>query len=284
MIQMKKNLFAIAIAATMMFTANESFAQLKLPAASSSQTVTQGLGIENVTLNYSRPSMNGRKIFGDLVPYNEVWRTGANTNTTLTFEGDVELNGHKLSAGTYALFTIPNKSEWTIIISKNTKQWGAYTYKEAEDALRFNVKPQALANPVETFTVSFDNVTPTGAVLSLAWEKTSVKVDLKVNQQAKILTSIDEAMKGEKKPYFAAAQYYFSNNLDLNKALNWFDEAAKAQPKAAHVLYWKAKAQLKAGDKKGAIETATKGLEVATADKNGEYIKLNTQVINAAKK
>ena len=243
---MKKNLFAIAIAATMMFTVNESFAQLKLPAASSSQTVTQGLGIENVTLNYSRPSMNGRKIFGDLVPYNEVWRTGANTNTTLTFEGDVELNGHKLSAGTYALFTIPNKSEWTIIISKNTKQWGAYTYKQSEDALRFNVKPHTLANPVETFSISFDNVTPTGAVLSLAWEKTSVKVDLKVNQQAKILASIDEAMKGEKKPYFAAAQYYFSNNLDLNKALNWYDEAAKAQPKAAHVLYWKAKAQLKA--------------------------------------
>jgi hypothetical protein len=104
---MKKNLFAIAIAATMMFTVNESFAQLKLPAASSSQTVTQGLGIENVTLNYSRPSMNGRKIFGDLVPYNEVWRTGANTNTTLTFEGDVELNGHKLSAGTYALSRSP---------------------------------------------------------------------------------------------------------------------------------------------------------------------------------
>ena len=276
--------FTIAFAAATLFTANQSFAQVKLPAASSSQTVTQGLGIEKVTLNYSRPSMNGRKIFGELVPYNEVWRTGANTNTTLTFEGDVSLNGHKLTAGTYALFTIPNKSEWTIIISKNTKQWGAYAYNQSEDALRFNVKAQTSASPVETFTISFDNVTPTDAVLSLAWEKTLVKVDLKVDQKAKILASIDEAMQGEKKPYFAAAQYYFNNNLDLNKALNWFDEAAKAQPKAAHVLYWKAKAQLKAGDKKAAIETATKGLEVATADKNGEYIKLNTQVINAAKK
>src|SRR5690606_39067899 len=114
----------------------------------------------------------------------------------------------------------------------------------------------------ETFTVSFDNVTTTDAVLNLSWEKTAVKIDLKVNQQAKILASIDEAMKGEKKPYFAAAQYYFNNNLDLNKALTWFDEAAKAQPKAAHVLYWKAKAQLKAGDKNGAIATATKGVEV----------------------
>jgi len=281
---MKKKFFAIAFAAALLFTANESFAQLKLPAASSAQTITQGLGIENVTLNYSRPSMNGRKIFGELVPYNEVWRTGANTNTTLTFEGDVTLNGHTLPAGTYALFTIPNKTEWTVIISKNTKQWGAYTYNQSEDAVRFNVKPQSLSNPVETFTLSFDNVTPTDAVLTLAWEKTAVKIDLKVNQQAKIIASIDEAMKGEKKPYFAAAQYYFNNNLDLNKALTWFDEAAKAQPKAAHVLYWKAKAQLKAGDKRGAIETATKGVKVATEGKNSEYIKLNTQVINAAKK
>ncbi|MEZ0452299.1 DUF2911 domain-containing protein [Sphingobacterium thalpophilum] len=281
---MKKSFFTIATAAVLLLTANAASAQLKLPAASSAQTVTQGLGIENVTLSYSRPSMNGRKIFGELVPYNEVWRTGANTNTTLTFEGDVSLNGHKLTAGTYALFTIPNKSEWTVIISKNTKQWGAYTYNQAEDALRFNVKPQTLNTAVETFTISFDNVTPTSAVLSLAWEKTAIKVDLKVEQQAKILASIDEAMKGEKKPYFAAAQYYFNNNLDLNKALVWFDEAAKAQPKAAHVLYWKAKAQLKAGDKKGAIETATKGVEVATEGKNSEYIKLNTQVLNAAKK
>lgn len=281
---MKKSFFTIATGAVLLLTANAASAQLKLPAASSAQTVTQGLGIENVTLSYSRPSMNGRKIFGELVPYNEVWRTGANTNTTLTFEGDVSLNGHKLAAGTYALFTIPNKSEWTVIISKNTKQWGAYTYNQAEDALRFNVKPQTLNTAVETFTISFDNVTPTSAVLSLAWEKTAIKVDLKVEQQAKILASIDEAMKGEKKPYFAAAQYYFNNNLDLNKALVWFDEAAKAQPKAAHVLYWKAKAQLKAGDKKGAIETATKGVEVATEGKNSEYIKLNTQVLNAAKK
>jgi len=281
---MKKSFFTIATAAVLLLTANAASAQLKLPAASSAQTVTQGLGIENVTLSYSRPSMNGRKIFGELVPYNEVWRTGANTNTTLTFEGDVSLNGHKLAAGTYALFTIPNKSEWTVIISKNTKQWGAYTYNQAEDALRFNVKPQTLNTAVETFTISFDNVTPTSAVLSLAWEKTAIKVDLKVEQQAKILASIDEAMKGEKKPYFAAAQYYFNNNLDLNKALVWFDEAAKAQPKAAHVLYWKAKAQLKAGDKKGAIETATKGVEVATEGKNSEYIKLNTQALNAAKK
>ncbi|WP_343540241.1 DUF2911 domain-containing protein [Sphingobacterium thalpophilum] len=281
---MKKSFFTIATAAVLLLTANAASAQLKLPAASSAQTVTQGLGIENVTLSYSRPSMNGRKIFGELVPYNEVWRTGANTNTTLTFEGDVSLNGHKLAAGTYAFFTIPNKSEWTVIISKNTKQWGAYTYNQAEDALRFNVKPQTLNTAVETFTISFDNVTPTSAVLSLAWEKTAIKVDLKVEQQAKILASIDEAMKGEKKPYFAAAQYYFNNNLDLNKALVWFDEAAKAQPKAAHVLYWKAKAQLKAGDKKGAIETATKGVEVATEGKNSEYIKLNTQVLNAAKK
>ncbi|WP_454881854.1 DUF2911 domain-containing protein [Sphingobacterium detergens] len=281
---MKKKFFAIAFAAALMFTANESFAQLKLPAASSAQTITQGLGIENVTLNYSRPSMNGRKIFGELVPYNEVWRTGANTNTTLTFEGDVSLNGHKLTAGTYALFTIPNKNEWTVIVSKNTKQWGAYTYNQSEDAFRFNVKPQNLSSPVETFTISFDNVTPTDAVLTLAWEKTAIKVDLKVNQQAKIIASIDEAMKGEKKPYFAAAQYYFNNNLDQNKALTWFDEAAKAQPKAAHVLYWKAKAQLKAGDKKGALETAMKGVEVATEGKNNEYIKLNTQIINAAKK
>lgn len=257
---------------------------MKLPPASSAQTITQGLGISSVTLTYSRPNMNGRAVFGGLVPYDEVWRTGANGIPKLTFDGTVTIAGTQVEAGTYGLLTIPGKKNWTIIISKNSEQWGAYTYKQEEDLLRFEVTPEQLKKPVETFTISFSDVQPQSAKLNIAWDRTAVSFDLVVDHDAEIMASIDEAMKGDKKPYFQAAQYYYKNGKDIQKALEWVNEADKSPNPAPYIKYWKALIQLKAGDKAGAIATATEGVEIAKKQNNEEYVKLNGEVIAQAKK
>ena len=281
---MKKRLLTtamIAVAVAMGWQPAE--AQLKLPPASSSQTVTQSLGISTVTLKYSRPNMNGRKIFGGLEPYDQVWRTGANGIPILTFDDAVTIAGTRVEADTYGLLTIPGKNNWTVIFSKNSEQWGAYSYKQEEDLFRFDVKPERLGKAEETFTISFSDVQPQRATLNIAWEKAKVSFDLVVDQDAEIMASIEQAMKGEKKPYFQAAQYYYKNDKDIQKALEWVNEADKTPNPAPYIKYWKARIQLKAGDKQGAIATATQGVELAKQQNNAEYVKLNGQVIAEAK-
>lgn len=257
---------------------------LKMPQASSSQTIIQNFGLGKITLNYSRPNVKGRKIFGGLEPYGAVWRTGANSATLISFTEPVKINGKELPAGEYGLFTIPGKDEWTVIFNKGAKQWGAYEYKEAEDVLRVKVKTTKLKDKVETFTIQFANVYPTTAQLQLMWEDTAVSVDLSTEVDATVMASIDEAMKGEKKPYFAAAQYYYSNGKDLNKALEWINAAEAADSKAPWIKLWKGRIQLKMGDKAGAATTAAAGLQAATEMKNQEYIRLHTELLSEAKK
>jgi hypothetical protein len=257
---------------------------LKMPAASSTQTIAQEFGLGKITLTYSRPNVKGRKIFGSLEPFDKVWRTGANSATVIKFSDDIEIEGNKVPAGEYGLFTIPNSSEWTIILSKTAKQWGAYTYNMADDVLRFKVKPMKMKAKMETFTIQFANVFSTSAQLQLMWEKTAVAINLSTAVDAKVMAGIEEAMKGDKKPYFAAAQYYFENGKDLNTALTWMNEAEKADPKAPWVRLWKGRVQLKMGDKAGAQASAQKGIELATEVKNEEYVRLNTQLLALAKK
>ena len=189
---MKKNLFTSAILAVVVAVGwQPANAQLRLPPASSSQTVTQSLGISSVTLTYNRPNVNGREIFGGLEPYGNVWRTGANNIPILTFDGAVTIAGTLVEAGTYGLLTIPGTDEWTIIFSKNSKQWGAYTYNEEEDLFRFTVQPKQLEHSVETFTMAFSDVTPNSAKLNISWENTKIGFDLLVDHDAEIMTSID---------------------------------------------------------------------------------------------
>jgi len=256
---------------------------LKMPQASSAQTITQEFGLGKVTVTYSRPNTKGRKIFGGLEPYGQVWRTGANSATVISFTDDVTIEGNKVPAGDYALFTIPNANEWTVILNKTSKQWGAYDYKQADDFLRFKVKAAKTAAPVETFTMQFANVKPTTADLNLEWERTAVALHLTTEVDSRIMANIDAAMQGEKKPYFAAAQYYYENNKDLNKALAWMNEAEKSDPKAVYYKYWKARIQLKMGDKAGAVTTAQEGVRLSKEAKNDEYMRLNESVIAQAK-
>jgi hypothetical protein len=263
----------------------ESYAQgIKMPQASSGQTIVQDFGLGKITLTYSRPSMKGRKIFGALEPYDKVWRTGANSATVIKFSDDVAIEGKNIPAGEYGLFTIPNKTEWTVILSKTSKTWGAYTYNEADDFARFKVKPMTMKESMETFTIQFANVKPTTAQLQIMWENTAIAVNLSTSIDEKVMASIDAAMKGEKKPYFQAAQYYFENGKDLKTALSWMNEAEKADPKAPWVKLWKGRVQLKMGDKVGAQATAQSGIAIATEIKNDEYIRLNTQLLAEAKK
>src|SRR5690606_17115090 len=271
--------FTMMIAA-MLYIGSPVQAQLRLPPASSSQTIIQSLGITSVTLTYHRPNSNGRQIFGDLVPFGEVWRTGANNIPVLTFEDEVMVGGTTLAAGTYGLLTIPGKNEWTVIFSKNSNQWGAYTYTPEEDVFRFTVKPVQLDKPRETFTMEFSSVSPSHARLSISWENTQIGFDLTVDQDAEIMAAIDQAMSNsEDKPYFQAAQYYYTNNKDISKALEWINAADQPSPNPVpYIKYWKARIQLKAGDKQGAIATAEESIAIARQQKNEEYVRLNKQV------
>ncbi|MEJ2879877.1 DUF2911 domain-containing protein [Pedobacter sp. GR22-6] len=277
-----KTLLVLALAVSLNTTLQAQ--GLKMPQASSGQTISQNFGLGKITLTYSRPNTKGRSIFGGLEPYGTVWRTGANSATIITFSEPVKFGGTEVPAGDYGLFTIPGKSEWTIILNKGAKQWGAYEYKEAEDVLRIKVKPVALKEKIETFTIQFANVYPTSAKLQLLWENTSVSIDLATDVDAKVMAGIEEAMKGEKKPYFQAAQYYFENGKDLNKALEWMNAADANNTTQPWVKLWKGRVQLKSGDKKAALQTAEEGLKIATEIKNAEYIRLTTALIAEAKK
>lgn len=258
-------------------------AQSLTPQASSSQTIEQGFGLGKISLSYFRPNVKDRKIFGGLVPYGKVWRTGANSATTITFSEDVSMGGQKITAGKYGLFTIPGEKEWTIILNKDAAQWGSYTYKEDQDVVRLKVKSFAISPKVETFTIQFTNVKPGSLDLLLSWENTGVSIPFAVDFDEKVMANIDAAMKTDKKPYFPAAMYYYENNKDLKKALEWATEAEKADAKAPWFKVGKARIQLKMGDKRGASLTANEALKIAKEINNEEYVRLSQELINAAK-
>ncbi len=280
---MKKIIVLTALSLYCLFD-NPVFAQLKMPQVSSSQTVIQEFGLGRVTVKYSRPNVKGRKVFSDLAPFGEVWRTGANTVTTISFSDDVTLEGRPVKAGEYALLSIPGNDTWTIILNKDTKQWGAYSYKESEDVLRFTAKSSKTKDKTETFTIMFSDVTPNSATLNLLWDNTNVSVAMVTDVDSKVMANIEEAMKGEKKPYMQAAVYYYDNGKDIAKALDWMNSIAPAEQKTPWYNYWKAKIQLKSGDKAGAIASAKTGLEIAKTIKNAEYVRLNSAVLAQASK
>ncbi len=257
---------------------------LKIPQPSTLQQIQQDFGVGQITITYSRPNIKGRKIFGETEPYGMVWRTGANAATKIKLTDTVSIEGHLLAPGEYALFTIPGKKEWTVIFNKTANQWGAYSYDSTKDVLRFNMKPGKLDRPLETFTVQFVNAFTDHCELQLLWEKTVLSLHLKVDADARIMANIDQAMKGERKPYYFAAIYYYNHDKDMNKALAWINEFEKARPKADNAKYWKARILLKMGDKAGAIATATEGLMLATEGSDLEYIRLNKEVLAEAKK
>ncbi|RFZ81475.1 DUF2911 domain-containing protein [Mucilaginibacter terrenus] len=265
----------------------KTFAQEpRIPEASSTQTLIQDFGLGKITITYSRPNVKGRKIFGGINPYGQVWRTGANSATTITFSENVIVEGNKVPAGTYSLFSIPEEKEWTIILNKTAKQWGAYGYKQEDDLLRFKVKSIYLSEKRETFTLQFANCTTKSNDLYIVWDHTGVIIHMQTDDDAQITANIEKLMLNpdvNKRPYFNAIQYYYENDKDLNKAMTWALEAEKIEPKAPWYKLWKARIQLKMGDKAKAIATAQEGIKLAKATDDEEYVRLNEAVITQAK-
>ncbi|QEM05836.1 DUF2911 domain-containing protein [Mucilaginibacter rubeus] len=278
-----KKLFTCIIT-TMIFTAVNVYAQLT-PQPSSTQSIVQDFGLGKISLVYSRPDVRSRKIFGGMEPYGKVWRTGANSATVIKFTDEVSMEGNKIPAGEYGLFSIPGENEWTIILSKQPKQWGAYNYKEADDFLRFKVKTEHLKALTETMTLAFSNVTATTCDLQMMWEHSGFTIHMTTDIDVKVMARIDSAMNTDKKPYYEALIYYYNNNKDMDKALAWATELEKDKNFPPFVpKLWKARILLKKGDKAAAIATAQEGVKMATDMKTDEYVRLNNELIAQAKK
>ncbi|TDE07215.1 DUF2911 domain-containing protein [Flavobacterium sandaracinum] len=257
-------------------------AQVKTPQSSPKSTIMQAVGLTDVEINYSRPSARGRAVFGNLIPFGKVWRTGANENTTVSFSDDVVIDGKTLKKGTYSLFTVPKIESWEIIFYKTTDNWGnPEEWKEDNVALRATVKPETLNKSVETFTIGISGLDNNFAFLEIYWENSYAAVKFEVPTQQKATANIEKALSGPTSAdYFSAAQFLFQSNGDTAKALVYVNKAldmTKDKP------FWynrlKSLIQAKLGDKKGAIETAKASLAAAEIAKNQDYVKMNKDSI-----
>ncbi len=252
---------------------------IKTPSPSPSQTLKQEFALSSIEINYSRPLVKGRKIFGDLVPYGKMWRTGANGATKITFGEDVKVGGVAVKAGSYALYSVPNKGEWEIILNKGVNNGGLSGYKTEEDVARFKAKAEELPFSIESFTIDIADVKANTASIDLLWDNVLVSIPVEADIDSKIMSQIDNAINTDSRPYFQAASYYFDNGKDLKKALEWVNKAIEAQPDAFWIAHLKAKIQAKSGDKAGAKATAQKSIALAKQAKNDDYVALNEKLI-----
>jgi hypothetical protein len=258
--------------------------ELVFPAASPLCSFKQRVGVTDIEVSYSRPGVKGRKVFGALVPFGKVWRTGANQATKLTFGTPVKLNGHEVAAGTYSVFSIPDKNEWTIILNKELEPMGTNKYDEKLDVLRFTVKPSVIDHTVENMQIEIDPISDTAASLDIVWEKTKVCVKIEVDFVEDLASKVDAAMSSNQdgKPYFQAALFYFNHGKDLEKAKKWVDAAIAERP-IYPFHFTKARILEKSGDKAGALavakeahEAAQKANDAGFADRINEFIKQNS--------
>ncbi len=276
--------FSAAVAITAL-TATGVNAQFKAPAPSPSQTIKQAFALSDISIEYSRPSAKGRVIYGDLVPFGKVWRTGANGATKITFGEDVKVEGTDVKAGTYALYTMPNKDSWDIMLYKDLTLGGNVAeYKAENEVAHFKVKPKALNDKVETFTIDVADVTATTTNIELNWEKTRVSFSVVADIDAKMMKSIDNALAADTRPYFQSANYYYENNKDLAKALEWVNKGIENNPKAFWMVMLKAKIQAKQKDSKGAVASAEQVITLATEAKNDDYVAQAKKLIAENKK
>lgn len=262
--------------------------KVDFPAASPACTLKQRVGLTDIEIDYSRPGVKHRKIFGGIVPYGKVWRTGANNATKIIFSTPVKLDGHDIPAGTYALFTIPGEDEWTIIINKKANQWGSFRYDEKTDVVRFKVKPVEIAEQIETFTIEFNHIRDESAMINLVWDHTVVPIHLEIELTDKLVPQIEAAMSSSEKKsdgfYFQAATFYYDHNLDLHKALDWVNAGLVDNPFIAfEMLHLKAQILAKQGDKEGAIAAAKKSTELAIKAEgpDNSFVEMNQNIINS---
>jgi hypothetical protein len=260
--------------------------RVDFPPPSPTCTLKQRVGLTDIEIVYSRPGVKDRSIFGGIVPYGQVWRTGANASTKISFSTDVKLNGKQIPAGKYALYTIPGEEEWTIILQTNLTA-GALNYNQKDDFVRFQTRSANIGQHIETFTMDFTNVRDDSATLYLIWDQTYVPIVMQLDVTDKVLAQIDAAMKAEgKKPsgfYYMAANFYFNHDQDLKKALGWLNTGLEDKPRIAYeLLYLKARILAKQGDKDGATAAAkeSKDLAIKAEGPNTSFVKMNDDVLS----
>ncbi|MGC2625969.1 MAG: DUF2911 domain-containing protein [Candidatus Udaeobacter sp.] len=263
--------------------------KIEFPAPSQHSVVKQRVGLTDVEVDYSRPNKNGREIFGGLVPYGKLWRTGANAVTKIKFSRAVTLGGKEIPAGEYALFTIPTANEWTIILSKDAKVQSAADYKQENDAVRITATPESLPTTIETFTIALNDVKGASATLDLLWDRTRVPVKLSTDDVEQVSKQLDAAVSAgtslDPRTAYQAAAFYYDNNKDMNQAAKWIDQALEKNPDAYFMHYKKAQIQAKLGNKKKAVASAQKAIDILKKDKapDESAIKNAQQIIDSSK-
>jgi hypothetical protein len=276
---MQKILLLFAICSTILFSSSAQV--LRTPAPSVPQFIRQDFGLSTIELSYSRPGVKSRKIFGDLVPYGKVWRTGANQATTLTFGDTVTIGGATILPGKYGLLTIPGATEWTFIITRQTDVTSAAAYKQDQDIVRVQASSHTLPFSVETFTIEFSNLTGSSCNLDLLWDNVAVGIPIQTNTDAKVMEQIAAVMNRDSHPYYQAALYYLENGKDLNKALEWFDKTITQEPGNFFFIYQKARTLAKLGRKQEAIAAAKQSMALAKQNNNNDYVSLNQKLIDS---
>ena len=267
-----------------------SIAQVKSPAPSPAGSVSTVVGLTDVKIDYSRPRVKGRKIFGEgagfLEPFGKIWRTGANAGTIISFSDEVTVEGTKVPAGKYLIFSWPGATEWTVTLYKDLDLGGdTEHYDKAKEAANFKVKPGKLTEKVETLTFNITDISDDSkwAKIEMAWENTSVKFSIGVDFDAQVMKSIEASTKVNPGAYFQAAVYYLENGKDLKQAKEWVDKAAASNPKAFWIYYQKARIEKALGDKASALASSKKSWEEATAANNRDYVNMNEELQKSLK-
>lgn len=260
--------------------------QIEMPQASPASSIAQKIGLTDVKIEYSRPSTKGRKIFGELVTFGQVWRTGANAATIITFSTEVTIEGNVVPKGTYALYSIPGKNSWEMILSKKTDLWGAVGYNKDDDLVRFKVKSGKTGQKYETMEINFVDMTDTGASVAIKWEQLRVKFRIETEVDEIVMNQIKELVINQEPSnpglYYQAANYYFNTNKDMPMALDWINKSVQSDPKY-WTLHLKAKIELALGKKREAIESANNSIKLAQDAKNPDYVGLNERLIRSIK-
>ena len=263
--------------------ASLAWAQLNLPNASPDHEFSQQVGFTEIQVKYSRPSARGRVIFGDLVPYDQLWRTGAHDATTIVFSDSVKINGVNVPSDTLSLFTIPGKSEWTVILNKVDEMHGTSDYTEANDLLRFKVKAEKTPRFYETFTIEINDFTKDGALIYLLWENTQVKFPIQTYADQRVMKEIGERINVKKEEkaslYYQSSLYYFNNNKDLNQAYEWI-KVANGKTQDAGYLQLQAKIEASQGRGAEALATLSKSTELARTKKLEPILKANEKLVD----
>lgn len=279
---MKKIIVTIAIASCFWVGNTDAQAQVKTPAPSPSATLKQAVGVSEIIIDYSRPGAKGRKVFGDLVPFNEMWRTGANGSTDVSFSTDATVGGVEVKAGKYALFTIPTEKEWTVILYNDPEVSGVPgdKYDEKLEVAKFKVNSEKLPIKTETFTIDINNIKDDAADIILLWENTKVAIPVKLNTDEMVMGTITAVMNGPTpSDCYQAARYYFDNGKDLNSAYKWVIVATEANPNAFWMMRLKSQIEAGLGKYKDAIASANKSKELAEKAGNKQYVKFNEEAI-----